>query len=174
MWTLHRKVAVSNRSRSKEACSGKIKLRGHEVAGGELPPWQSPVEEEKACAVEGQWENLTLHLLDPRLSEASLLRNSDTEWVTTDGLGISSKKYHRLRYRRPSRGRGLKLGPEHEGKSPGNGKIKKCVPHRGDCLCRGPEAENHGKSKKRKQFGVAKRRESEGLQTSQILGLLIG
>lgn len=79
-----------------------------------------------------------LALLGPSLPEASLLRNSDSEWVTTDVPGISRKKYHQLQCRRPSRGRRLKLiSPEHE-KEPNEGKGKEVCPGQRELPVRRP------------------------------------
>lgn len=67
---------------------------------------------------------------------------------------ISHEKGQQL-HRRPSRGRGLKLSPEH-GKELSEGKGKEYTLCSKNCMCEGPEAEEHGTVKDVKEIQCSK------------------
>lgn len=93
--------------------------------------------------------DLALPKLDSKVPEAHLLRKSDIERVTTTGMpSTSSEKCHSTwnAFQRKE----IKAKPWHKTKEPREAKEKKCALCRRNCLCKDPEAGEHGAFKEEK------------------------
>lgn len=134
------------------------------ATGGELPPGTAR-RRKKKCVLRTGNENLTLQsYLDSSLLEARVLRKSDLQSVTVYVRSTGSEKCPWL-HRRPTRGRKLKLRPEHR-KEPSKREGKECV-YRNNCTYKSPAAGECGVFKKVKEVHCSEVQRL-GLQISKL------